>query len=346
MERPEPSPPMSVQPLSSAPPSERAARQQAWSRYWLAGPLHCLPGSFTGNYDGGIGAFWTDCFASLEAGHRVLDLCTGNGALPAMLAELRPATDIEVDAVDLAELSPRWLPGLPDAAQQRIRFHGGVYAESLPFPDASFDLAVSQYGIEYTRHEASIAELARTLRPGGRCAFVLHHAGSHLHAVAADEAAAARILLDGDGLLGHAASLLPYLALAAEGQVERLRADPAANQARAAFNAAAQAVGRSADSLRHPQLLLDAQQWVVEMSNAVVQRRAGAGEASARLAEYRQDIELAGLRSQELCSHALDEAGFERFSALLGPAGMSGVSGAPLWHRDYLVGWQLRARRN
>ena len=240
----------------------------------------------------------------------------------------------------------RWLPGLPDAAQQRIRFHGGVYAESLPFPDASFDLAVSQYGIEYTRHGASIAELARTLRPGGRCAFVLHHAGSHLHAVAADEAAAARILLDGDGLLGHAASLLPYLALAAEGQVERLRADPAANQARAAFNAAAQAVGRSADSLRHPQLLLDAQQWVVEMTNAVVQRRAGAGEASARLAEYRQDIELAGLRSQELCSHALDEAGFERFSALLGATGMSGVSGAPLWHRDYLVGWQLRARRN
>lgn len=337
---------MSEQPSSSAPPSARAARQEAWSRYWLAGPLHCLPGSFAGNYDGGIGAFWAECFAPLESGQRVLDLCTGNGALPAMLAELRPDAGIEVDAVDLAELSPRWLAGLPDALQQRIRFHGGVNAESLPFPDASFDMAVSQYGIEYTRHEASIAELARTLRPGGRCAFVLHHAGSHLYAVADDEAAAARILLDGDGLLAHAANLLPYLALAAEGQVERLRADPAAGQARAAFNAAAQAVGRSAAALRHPQLLLDAQQWVMEMSNAVVQRRAGAGEAAKRLAGYRQDVELAGLRSQELCSHALDEAGFERFSALLGAAGMSGVAGAPLRHQEYLVGWQLRARRD
>lgn len=346
MVRPEPAPPMSVQPRSSVPPSDRAARQLAWSRYWQAGPLHCLPGSFAGNYDGGIGAFWSDCFAGLTPGQRVLDVCTGNGALPAMLAELRPDVAIEVDAVDLAELSPRWLSGLPEAMRGRIRFHGGVNAESLPFPDASFDLAVSQYGIEYTGHEASIAELARTLRPGGRCAFVLHHAGSHLHAVAADEAAAARILLDEDGLLRHAASLLPYLALAAEGQVERLRADAAANSARGSFNEAARAAGQSAAALRHPQLLLDAQQWVVEMSNAVVQRRADAGEAAERLAEYRQDIELAWLRSQELRSHALDEAGFERFRGLLGAAGMSDIAGAPLRHREYLIGWQLRARRD
>lgn len=345
MKHPESVTPMPVQPRSSALPSERAARQQAWSRYWQTGPLHCLPGSFTGNYDGGIGAFWADCFAALEAGHRVLDICTGNGALPAMLAELRPEAGIEVDAVDLAELSPRWTSGLPDAARRRIRFHGGINAESLPFPDASFDLAVSQYGIEYTQHEASVGELARVLRPGGRCAFVLHHSASHLHAVAADEVSAARILLDDGGLLEHAARLLPYLALAAAGQVDRLRADPAAGQARAAFNETARAIGRSAASLRHPQLLLDAQQWVVEMSNAVVQRRAEAGEAAARLAEYRRDIELAGLRSQELCSHALDEAGFERFSALLGAAGMSDIAGGPLHHRDYLVGWQLRARK-
>lgn len=320
-------------------------RRQAWSRYWQAGPLHCLADSFSGNYDGGIGGFWREVFGTLHAGQRVLDVGTGNGALPALLGELCPDVQLQVDAIDLAELSPAWHADLPEQTRGRIRFHGGVRAEALPFPDACFDLAVSQYGIEYSDPAASLAELARTLKPGGSCAFVLHHARSRLHAVARDEVHGADHLLARGGLLEHARRLLPYLGMAASGQVDRLRGDPAAGQARADFNEAMQSLQETADALEHPQLLLEARQWVASMNQAILQRQATPGQASAHLATYRQDIDQARLRSAELIAHALDEAGIERFASTLSGAGLAGVEHAPLWHQPHLVGWCLQASK-
>ncbi len=41
--------------------------------------------------------------------------------------------------------------------------------ESLPFPDADFDLVVCQHGLQYVPDRAAaVAELRRVLRPGGR----------------------------------------------------------------------------------------------------------------------------------------------------------------------------------
>jgi SAM-dependent methyltransferase len=46
-------------------------------------------------------------------------------------------------------------------------------AEAVPLPDASFDLAFSEYGASlWCRPEAWIAEAARLLRPGGRLVFL------------------------------------------------------------------------------------------------------------------------------------------------------------------------------
>jgi SAM-dependent methyltransferase len=48
-------------------------------------------------------------------------------------------------------------------------------AEDLPFPDASFDLAVSEYGASiWCDPYAWIPEAARVLRPGGRLVFLLN----------------------------------------------------------------------------------------------------------------------------------------------------------------------------
>jgi SAM-dependent methyltransferase len=45
-------------------------------------------------------------------------------------------------------------------------------AEALPFPDASFDVVVSQFGhIFAPRAEVAIKEMLRVLKPGGRIAF-------------------------------------------------------------------------------------------------------------------------------------------------------------------------------
>jgi ubiquinone/menaquinone biosynthesis C-methylase UbiE len=52
-----------------------------------------------------------------------------------------------------------------------IRFDE-VFAEALPYPDASFDMVVSMFGIMFSPvPETVVSEMARVLRPGGRLAL-------------------------------------------------------------------------------------------------------------------------------------------------------------------------------
>ena len=45
-------------------------------------------------------------------------------------------------------------------------------AETLPYPDASFDVVVSQFGHMFApRPEVAVAEMRRVLKPSGRVAF-------------------------------------------------------------------------------------------------------------------------------------------------------------------------------
>lgn len=47
-------------------------------------------------------------------------------------------------------------------------------AESLPYPDASFDLVVSKVSIIYTDIRKSLSEMARVLKPGGDLLLTMH----------------------------------------------------------------------------------------------------------------------------------------------------------------------------
>src|SRR5205823_762056 len=68
------------------------------------------------------------------------------------------------------------------ATARRLQVETGIefplveaYAERVPLPDASFDLAVSEYGASlWAVPERWIAEAARLLRPGGRLVFLVN----------------------------------------------------------------------------------------------------------------------------------------------------------------------------
>ena len=180
----------------------KAARREVWSTYWAQGALHSCVGSFDERYSGAIGAFWDDIVATMAAGTRVLDLATGNGALP-MRVWKHHGNRVHVDAVDLAALAPPWYQ---PADHESIAFHAGVLMEALPFADGGHDWVVSQYGFEYADRDAALSECLRVLAPQGRLAFVMHHVDSVLVAVGREELANIECLLAADGLV-QAASI-------------------------------------------------------------------------------------------------------------------------------------------
>ena len=112
-------------------------------------------------------------YARPMLGMRVLDVGSGTGE-PAISLAARVATQGHVTALDLsAELLA--------IAQERAQARGltnfstqQADAHSLPFPDGSFDLATSRFGVMFFRDpELAFRELHRVLRPGARACFLV-----------------------------------------------------------------------------------------------------------------------------------------------------------------------------
>jgi ubiquinone/menaquinone biosynthesis C-methylase UbiE len=100
----------------------------------------------------------------LRAGQKVLDVAAGNGN--ATLAAARRWCEV---------VSTDYVPALLERGRERaeaerlaIEFRQ-ANAEALPFPDASFDVVVSTFGVMFTadQHKAA-AELMRVCKPGGK----------------------------------------------------------------------------------------------------------------------------------------------------------------------------------
>lgn len=102
--------------------------------------------------------------ADVRANEKVLDVAAGNGN--ATLAAARRFARVT---------STDYVPALLDKGKVRAQAEGLAVefrvadAENLPFPDGSFDLALSTFGVMFAPDHARCAhELARVVRPGGR----------------------------------------------------------------------------------------------------------------------------------------------------------------------------------
>lgn len=323
----------------SQPFDDAAARQRAWAGYWRSGALHSCATSFQGNYGGAIAAFWRAAFDGLEAGDRVLDLAAGNGALSQLLVEHRAEADIGCDAVDLAPVAPAWVAALPAAQRERLRFHGGTPAEALPFEAGRFALVVSQYGLEYTDLESSVAELLRVLRRPARAALLVHHAASRPVGLAHDEIGHLDWLLAPDGLLDTAAAMLPLLARAstADGRAA-LAQDAPALARRRRFNELQQALARRASGAPCPDVLFETREAIAVLLDIAARR--GAAEAQARLPALREALAHSRVRLADLCRCALDEAAVTALGQRFATLGAARIE--PLHEAGWLMGWTLR----
>jgi SAM-dependent methyltransferase/adenylate kinase family enzyme len=158
--------------------------------------------------------------AAITSGDRVLDVACGTGVL-AREAAVRAGAGGEVVGLDVNA-------GMLAVAREHsaeIAWREGA-AETLPFPDGSFDAVVSQFGLMFFEdRRAAIREMHRVLRPGGRLAIAVWDGLASMPAFAAEVALLQRVagqraadLMRVPFVLGDRASLA---CVAAEGGLER-----------------------------------------------------------------------------------------------------------------------------
>ena len=120
----------------------------------------------------GIHRVWKRYFvatAQVRKGDRVLDLAGGTGDIAALLRERVGETGELV----LGDINGEMLRVGRDRMVDRGNVRGFEYvqcnAESLPFPDASFDLVTIAFGLRnVTDKDAALREMLRVLKPGGQ----------------------------------------------------------------------------------------------------------------------------------------------------------------------------------
>jgi SAM-dependent methyltransferase len=161
--------------------SEEIPGNPGWRDYWKADRrASCMPENERTAQE--IAALWQQWFAECPGGSRVLDIATGNGIVltHAAAAARAHGRAFALTGVDLADIDPlRYVSSLEDDLRA-ARFFGRVAAEHLPFDDRSFDVVVSQYGLEYAQLPRALAEAARVLEPGGSLHWLAHSGASEV----------------------------------------------------------------------------------------------------------------------------------------------------------------------
>lgn len=137
-----------------------------WSEYWQQ---DSADGEVFVNAKGGahpaLQSFWTSVFAAQTRGSRVLDIASGAGSV---YAHLPADHGFELHASDIA---PEALATLAERIPGATTTVAG--AADMPFDDRSFDLVLSQFGVEYAGIEA-FAEAARVVADEGRLVMLAH----------------------------------------------------------------------------------------------------------------------------------------------------------------------------
>ncbi|MEP5569249.1 MAG: class I SAM-dependent methyltransferase [Halioglobus sp.] len=151
------------------------ASEDPWSLYWQGGNLHSCIASQGEQDQAQIDRFWAEFALSLAPEAHLLDLASGNGAVPRAL--MTANSSLSITAVDLADIAPDTLiKSFPELSN--VQFFPGTDVCDLPFEAARFDGVTSQFGLEYAPHAAALREAQRVLKVGAPMRLLLHHIDS------------------------------------------------------------------------------------------------------------------------------------------------------------------------
>ncbi|MGH8496443.1 MAG: class I SAM-dependent methyltransferase [Gammaproteobacteria bacterium] len=333
------------------PPGAPEQPPDRWDMYWAHGFVTSCALAFSANYEGRMRGIWEEFFEALEPGARILDICTGNGAIAVIANQVSRAHDkaFEIHGIDSARIDPAATLKGDRTLLEGIHFHAGMPAERTSFGDDSFDAVTGQYALEYTDVPKAISEIARVLRAGGRCLFVMHHADSVVLETGREELRHARLLFEETALFERGRDLMRRMAVAATpAGRQALAQDADAEDKRQRLNAAAAdvsaAIGRSA----HPEMLRGALGALGRAWQAA--RDSGLEPALAMLDQAEREIRANEERLRDLLRAASDAARIEQILAHMHDGGLETQPATALHHEDTpesrrLVGWVVRAQK-
>jgi hypothetical protein len=312
-----------------------------WVRLWKTGVLHSCAVGIQGNYDGEIRDFWHQRFAGLGDGQVLVDVGTGNGAIPLLAKQFaqRQGMALHIHGVDLAAIDPpRDVPGGVHC-YEGIRFHPRTSMTSMPFSDGEVSLLCSQFAFEYAPHAEAAKEILRVVGHSGAAALIVHSTDSLIATVGRAQLQACRWLLGESPILRAAADLAMIMA-GADTPPKRaaLASDSAAEAARHRFNEAASALMDRIEAQPSAALL---QQTAQRLAGVLARPAATRDEAAASLSGLRDWIEDEERRLALMHAAALDGPALEQVARLLGAGGWPVRTGRLLYGGSTCVGWTI-----
>ena len=328
--------------------SDRLTAPQ-WSVYWEKGSITTFLGRFNDNYDGEVQQFWHKIFAGLAQGAQIVDLATGNGALALLARQYahRNGVDYGVTGVDYAAIDPlRQFADQPAYRRhlRRIRFLPKTRIEQTGLPGASYDLVMSQFGVEYGDPDGTANEIIRLVRPdGGRFAALMHHESSAIVKQARDGIRQV-VLCEKSGVTRLVTNILERLERLA-GTGRKPDADRQSETLRAQLNEALGKLDAAAKQFADPNQIA----FYVNQSMAPFNsRHAGMTTADKKhgVAVVADETRAYKQRMRDLVSAACDDERIDAFTRRLSQAGFAVETSAPFHLEGVHFAHQLVAGRS
>jgi SAM-dependent methyltransferase len=157
--------------------SDNSRLADSWDTYWHG------TGDIGAYSSGGVNhpailAFWEQYFQTAKQTYntpRIIDIASGNGAVVERALDVFGDAPVDLTCLDVSEAAIKNI-------RDRFSQVDGIVtdARSIPLDSGSFDVATSQFGVEYAGPEA-INEVARLLKENGQLAFLMHNQASSIH---------------------------------------------------------------------------------------------------------------------------------------------------------------------
>jgi len=286
-----------------------------------------MDGAGQSNYDERVAAGWRAFFRTLPEGARILDLCTGNGAVAIIAAEVSAlhGKRFDITGIDLADIDPKRFVSRYGGIANEVTFVRKTSCERLPYADGGFDAIVSQFGVEYSDLDESLAEAARVMAPCARLRLFLHAREGTVVAQTKKAIADADFLLDKAKLCDRAAQCFRAVAAVERGD-DSVEAVARADRYFATFQSSLESVTRHLKRATDQAMIRNA---TAVLLHAYDHRHQVPTDALvAKAAELKDEIVAHRSRQRALVRAAVNKSRMEKLAAALAGMGMIDVT----WH--------------